>query len=325
MRALFDHYVIVDWSAANRPRQGRDSIWICHRGPHGERSENPATRHLARVRLANLLASILADGGSALVGFDFPFGYPAGFSKRLGLPGLPWKATWNEIARLMDDNQKNESNRFKVAAMFNQRASDGLFPFWGCPAKQAGQFLGSRNHRLDEPDGLREQRLIDVRMVGAQPCWKLLGTGSVGSQVLTGIPVVHALRGDERLREHCRIWPFETGLRAPDAAQVVFAEVWPSWWPDWKKTQEPGEVNDKAQVRHVAQVFAAKDRVGELARWFAGDPDLSDEQRHIIEAEEAWTLGVTAPRPRSSLARPRKSRRGQFQPSPASGGGQGGG
>ena len=31
-------------------------------------------------------------------------------------------------------------------------------------------------------------------MVGAQPCWKLAYTGSVGSQSLTGIPVVRELR-----------------------------------------------------------------------------------------------------------------------------------
>src|SRR5205085_9740890 len=39
-----------------------------------------------------------------------------------------------------------------------------------------------------------------------------------------------------------------------------------------------------------------------LAKWFAGDPDLSDEQRHVVETEEAWTLGVTAPRQRAASA-----------------------
>jgi len=51
MPAVFDHYVIVDWSAAARPKTGRDSIWICHRGPHGEICENPPTRHLAKRQL----------------------------------------------------------------------------------------------------------------------------------------------------------------------------------------------------------------------------------------------------------------------------------
>ncbi len=49
-------------------------------------------------------------------------------------------------------------------------------------------------------------------------------------------------------------------------------------------------------MRTVAAIFAARDRAGELARWFAGDPSLTAEQRRIVETEEAWTLGVTAPR-----------------------------
>ncbi len=26
---MFDTFVIIDWSAANQPNTGRDSIWIC--------------------------------------------------------------------------------------------------------------------------------------------------------------------------------------------------------------------------------------------------------------------------------------------------------
>ncbi len=41
---MFDAHVMVDWSAANVPRTGRDSIWICWHGPDGESLENPPTR-----------------------------------------------------------------------------------------------------------------------------------------------------------------------------------------------------------------------------------------------------------------------------------------
>src|SRR5260370_9402662 len=132
-------------------------------------------------------------------------------------------------------------------------------------------------------------------MVGAQPCWKLAYTGSVGSQALTGIPVVRALRDDPRWRDRARIWPFETGLSLPDDARIVFAECWPSWWRTEIKA-EYGPPNDKARVRSVAEIFAAADRAGELASWFAGGPNVTAGKRHIIESEEAWTLGVTAPR-----------------------------
>ena len=303
MPALFDHYVIVDWSAAARPKTGRDSIWICHRGPHGEICENPATRHLAKRLLAEILAAAASRRERMLLGFDFPFGYPAGFAHRLGLKGTPWRALWDEIALLLHDNENNENDRFEVGATLNRRVSGGRFPFWGCPPKKVGEFLGPRHHRghtSDEP--IKERRLIDEWMVGAQPCWKLAYTGSVGSQTLTGIPVVRDLRDDPRWADRAHIWPLETGLGLPDATQFVFAEVWPSWWKKEIRSQY-GPPNDQAQVRTVAEIFAARDRAGELAAWFTGAPSLTSAERRVIESEEAWTLGVTAPkRPLRSFA-----------------------
>jgi precorrin-8X/cobalt-precorrin-8 methylmutase len=296
MAARFDHYVIVDWSAANQPKTGRDSIWICHQGPGGQHCENPPTRHAAKLLLCDILAGVASRGERAIIGFDFPFGYPQGFAARLGLDGLPWRAVWDEIARLITDDDRNKSNRFDVGAMLNHRVSNGKFPFWGCPAGRSGAFLGPRHHRGHTGDEkLKERRLIDEWMTGAQPCWKLAYTGSVGSQSLTGIPVVRQLRDDPRWADRARIWPFETGLRAADHAPIVFAEVWPSWWRKEIRA-EYGPPNDQAQVRTVAEIFAARDRAGELAAWFAGDPTLTDVERRIVETEEAWTLGVAARR-----------------------------
>jgi hypothetical protein len=290
-RLLFDTSIIVDWSAARTPKTGRDSIWICQLGPGGERVENPPTRSAARLILAEMLAAAIDRGGRVVAGFDFPFGYPAGFAARLGLAGLPWRAVWDELARLIEDRDDNDNNRFAVAAALNRRISEGAFPFWGRPVRMEHAYLGAKHHQRHAEDGLLEKRLIDEWMVGAQPCWKLIGAGSVGGQVLTGIPVVRALRDDPRWAGHTRIWPFETGLGLPDAARIVFAEVWPSWW---KVCAKLGPPNDKAQVRTVARIFAAHDRAGTLAAWFA--PEIAAAGvRQVIE-EEAWTLGVTAPR-----------------------------
>ena len=45
---LFDRYIAVDWSAANSPKRGKDSIWICEFGPEGQvPSVNPPTRQAA--------------------------------------------------------------------------------------------------------------------------------------------------------------------------------------------------------------------------------------------------------------------------------------
>src|SRR5262249_34139500 len=119
---MFDRFVIVDWSAANQPKTGRDSIWICavDRGGRERLVENPPTRYSARSLLGNLLSDARARGERVLLGFDFPFGYPAGFAGRLGLNDAPpWRALWDEIASRLTDQENNKNDRFIVAAEFN--------------------------------------------------------------------------------------------------------------------------------------------------------------------------------------------------------------
>lgn len=298
---LFDSFVIVDWSAAGAPKTGRDSIWICAAGSDGTERllQNPPTRHAAKTLLRDLFDDAMQRGERVLAGFDFPFGYPAGFAARLGLAGdPPWRAVWDEISALLTDDTRNRNNRFEVGAVFNRRVSGGRFPFWGCPARFSHEHLGPTHHRGHDRDDLAEKRLIDTWMRGAQPCWKLAYTGSVGGQALTGIPIVRALRDDPAWAGRARIWPYETGFARPGEAQrgeaqIVFAEVWPSWW---KVRPELGPPHDRAQVRTVARIFAGQQRVGELARWLAGPSDLSAEQVRTVVTEEAWTLGVMAPR-----------------------------
>ena len=269
---MFDTFVMVDWSAATVPRTGRDSIWICWHAPDGERLANPPTRHAAKALLEDWLAAALSRGERVLLGFDFPFGYPAGFAARLGLSGRLWRAVWDEIASLLWDDENNLNNRFDVADALNLRVSGGRFPFWGCPPVPARTYLGSKHHRAHDQNGLAERRLVDLHIPSAQPCWKLLGAGSVGGQALTGIPVVRALRDDPRWTDRVRVWPFETGLQTPENGSAVIAEVYPSLW-----TVSPadGEPKDAAQVRSVARFFATRDRAGELGALFAGDPGLS--------------------------------------------------
>src|SRR5215831_19544606 len=154
---MFDTFVMVDWSAANMPRTGRDSIWICWHAPDGERLVNPATRRNARLLLADWLAAALSKRQRVLMGFDFPFGYPAGFAARLGLSGAPWRAVWDEIAVLLEDDERNRNNRFDVAARLNERVSGGMFPFWGRPARLENALLDTKHHMRHDSDGLREK------------------------------------------------------------------------------------------------------------------------------------------------------------------------
>jgi hypothetical protein len=291
---VFDSFVIIDWSAANQPKTGADSIWVCCKRPMGEALFNPATRHAAAALLADLLGDIIATGERVLLGCDFPFGYPSGFARRLGLTGPEWRAVWDEIARLIEDDPRNRNNRFTVAAELNRRVVEEAAPFWGCPAAHIGPYLGRKHHRRHDEIGLAERRIIDTYVPSTQPCWKLLGTGSVGGQALTGIPVMRLLRDDPRWRHTASVWPFETGLCAPASAQLVMAEVYPSLW---RVSPGPNEPKDAAQVRDVARFLAARDAAAELTRFFDADPNLTPGQRSTVETEEAWTFGVVSPRP----------------------------
>lgn len=296
-RALFDLYVMVDWSAAAAPKLGADSIWIAalrrrRLSIEPVLLENLATRRDAAAVLRALFIGSLARGQRVLAGFDFPLGYPAGLAERLELRGAPWRAVWDEIARSLVDGPDNRNNRFSVAAELNRRLTGEAYPFWSCPAGSAGPFLQPKHHRRHSADGFPEHRLVDRRMRGPQPGWKLAGTGSAGGQALTGIPVLRALRDDPALRGGARVWPFETGLAAPGPgghAHVLMAEIYPSLVP---APPRAGEVKDSAQVRHLARHFATLDAQGGLAKLLEGDPELSRAERRQVERAEGWVLGV---------------------------------
>ena len=296
---LFDAYLMVDWSAEARPKLGRDSIWLAlaERSSRGLRLavlENVPTRQGARARIADLLVEQAARGRRTLAGFDFPFGYPEGTASALGLKGAPWQATWDRLAALVDDGADNANNRFAVADRLNAAMGQPAGPFWGHPQ---GRRFGHLAMTRPPYDGLAEKRIGERYISGPQPVWKLAGAGSVGSQALTGIPVVRLLRRDRRLKDLCRVWPFETGLALLDAEAtrrhpVTLAEIYPSLVAPRARGEA---VKDALQVQAIAGHFARLDEAGELAAMFAGADDLSAAERATVEREEGWVLGVDRP------------------------------
>jgi hypothetical protein len=285
---------MIDWSASSRPKKGPDSIWYCllartDSGLSIAALENPATRSQAGAEIRTILRDMVRRGQSVLVGFDFPYGYPAGFSSALGLEGAPgWLSVWREITSVITDGADNRNNRFAVAASFNKRISNAGYPFWGCPRSCECSTMSSTK---GGPGPLAEKRITDVGNM--QPIWKLFGNGSVGSQALLGIPHVAALRNDPVLAPVSSVWPFETGLGRLSGPRgrdwlILHTEIYPSLLP----VQPAGEVKDRAQVRTLASHFAALDDAGRLSDLFAGPGSLTPAERERIECEEGWTLGV---------------------------------
>lgn len=285
--SLFDTVIMVDWSAAKTPARGKDSVWwALHRREGGYQfAANPTTRAEAVEVLAYVLAAEVDLGHRVLVGFDFPVGYPAGFAERLTCQARAF-AVWDWLSARITDGPKNANNRFVIAAGINA-ALPGPGPFWGRPRSEDLPDLPERQEGI-RYEAFAEKRLAERRCPGAQPVWKLYTTGSVGGQVLVGLPALNRLR--QRLKGRLAVWPFDTGL-SPGSRPVVLAEVYPSLLAaEVDAGCRPGEVKDAAQVRILAAALAALDEQGGLAPLFA--PDLTANERRQVVQEEAWILGV---------------------------------
>ena len=303
MARLFDAYIMVDWSAAAKPTLGANSIWIGILAKDARlklqfKAVNIDTRLKARAFLEDMVAKLTRRGDRVLLGFDFSLGYPAGTAKALGLDVSkqpPWAAMHAHLASKLKDKPDNSNARYAIAAGLNYAISKGPFPFWGAPARDVVSTLAST-----KPDfagqplpefRIAESHLRDQKLGQPKSVWQLAYTGSVGSQSLTGIPHVHALRATW---PNARIWPFETGtgeLTEDDlqGVEVVIAEVYPALV---KAKAEKGETLDEVQVREIARHYSQLDEKGLLGATFSTGKSLDEGKIEQIQAEEGWILGV---------------------------------
>ena len=305
MARLFDAYIIADWTAAEGKKLGDTSLWlgVAKRDVRFRlytETHNVATRAEGEALLASLLAEHRKRGDRVLVGFDFNFGFPAGTAARLKLPessgATPWSAMWKFLASNVVDKPDNTNNRYQVAAKINRLMTDSPWPMWGAPANQAQRWLTTTKPPAGSGADIPEYRATQdaVRRGRLQPksVWQMHGAGAVGGQTLVGVPAVRRLL--ETLGPSGAVWPFGTGWRALEAADVeplnvLVAEVWPSMWPT---TVAEGEFKDQAQVRVTAEHFAKLDEAGTLSAAFAPPKGADEALIARVEQEEGWILGV---------------------------------
>lgn len=301
MPRLFQAYVMVDWSAASKPTTGADSIWVGVlkrnvRFQFAFESHNPATRKDAEALIDKILADLAKRGDRALLGFDFPLGFPRGAAAALKLTEktparAPWDATMAFVTGEIKDKPDNTNNRFQVAAKMNRLMTGEAFPFWGCPARDEQTTLKPKRPREHGAGDLPEFRHADLALKGPQSPWKLFYQGSVGGQALTGIPIVARLKAARG--ERMRIWPFETGWQKLsgaelDGVEVVAAEIYPSLV---LAKAPPGEIKDALQVRAIAEHFAALDEREKLGATFGPKADQA-AAAEAVALEEGWILGA---------------------------------
>lgn len=268
----FDRFLMVDWSGGNDagPRPRKDAIWIGENGPEGQAAPlYQRNRIVAEETLAARIKTALSTGERLCIGFDFPFGYPAGFAAALTGRADPM-AVWGWLEQRISD-APGQNNRFDVAARINLSLAGGRGPFWGNALKRdiAGLPRTKAGYRNPFPD----RRVIETRAKGAFTCWQLSGAGAVGSQVLMGLPVLERLR--QRFAGQVAVWPFD-----PLDRPIVFVEIWPSLINDAVKAATgAGDIRDAVQVRLLAGALKGlmPRRLGEMLK--------------VDAPEEGWILG----------------------------------
>lgn len=275
---MFDRVIVVDWSAANlptSPTNRANAVWIgCHDAEGGAEWHH-RTRASAEAQLVTLIETARASGQRCLIGFDFAMGYPAGFAARLtGKASAP--AVWHWLAEAITDVE-NRNNRFEVATRINAAFPEGPGPFWSHPTGQSWPGLPFRRVGIDYAAlGLSETRAAEAAVPRAKSPWMLFNPGSVGSQSLLGLPMIHRLSR----RPEVSVWPFA----APDAP-VVLAEIYPSLLagPVAILANGQGLTADQAQVRLLSQSLYRLAQADRLAPLFDAPPEA---------AEEGWILGA---------------------------------
>ncbi|MEC3862714.1 molybdopterin guanine dinucleotide synthesis [Mesobacterium sp. TK19101] len=264
----FDRVAMVDWSGGNDtgPRPRKDAIWMAEAGKTPVYLRN---RVRAEQALSDLIADALENGQRLFLGFDFPFGYPAGFARALTGRADPF-AVWRFLAERLDDTPDRNS-RFHLGAELNRRFP-GIGPFWFNALREDIPDLPRKDIRAGH--GMAERRACEQAAKGAFSCWQLGGAGAVGGQVLTGLPVLHRLR--HRFPEQIAVWPFE-----PLTRPVAVVEVWPSLINDVvRQVQDAGVIRDAAQVALLAAAIAAL------------PPAVLATMLDVQSPEEGWIFGL---------------------------------
>ena len=266
----FDTVVIVDWSGGNDrgPAPKKDAIWAAVGGAPAEYFRN---RQSFETWVTGLLRQELQARRRVFLGFDFPFGLPAGAAR--AITGSDDVFTfWAWLSERIEDAPKT-NNRFDVAAEMNACFA-GIGPFWGNGL--ARDIDGLPRNGLARTAVVPEHRLAETGAKGAFPVWQLAGAGSVGSQMLMGLPILQRLQ--TRFGDQLSVWPFQ-----PDDTPIKIMEIWPSLTV--KGTPPPDRIKDAWQVETLAAQISALSPSTQSAL-------LNTELPDAAQREEGWIFGL---------------------------------
>lgn len=274
----FDTVLIVDWSAGKRrpARPSRDAIWLgVARGGAADPPVYCRDRVEAETWIAEFFAAEQEAGRRVLAGFDFPFGYPAGFARTVTGSDHPM-AVWSWLEARISDDPEGQNNRYVIAEELNGMF-DGPGPFWGKPNEVNWAGIPYRKAGITY-DQVPEKRQCDLVAKASSTCFQLAFPPTVGGQILMGLPMLWRLRQMPGVQA----WPFEEWQEA----QIVLAEIWPGLIEDTVRQaqqDDPDAIRDQLQVQLLATALSriTPDALGTM---------MIDVPAEAME--EAWILGA---------------------------------
>ncbi|WP_299024962.1 gephyrin-like molybdotransferase Glp [uncultured Sulfitobacter sp.] len=274
-----DTVLVADWSAGKRagPTPRKDAIWLgVTRSGVSQPPRYCRSRQEAEALIAEVITHEQAAGRRLLCAFDFPFGYPAGFGRRVTGSDDPF-ALWDWFEARITDAPDGSNNRYDVAEELN-RLFVGAGPFWGKPHKDRWPDIPYRKEGIIY-DEVAEKRECDSIAKASSSCFQLAFPPTVGGQMMMGLPTLNRLRRIGGVG----VWPFER----TENTGVVLAEIWPGVIEDavkaTLKSHETKAIRDSVQVRLLADALARMP-AEELAAHMRDVPDAA--------AQEAWILGA---------------------------------
>lgn len=257
-----------------------------------------------RMECIDWLLKELAEKEKARVptlgGFDFTFGYPAGYLKVLGL--TKWRDLLEYYAARVTDSKNNQHNRDDFARRVNQQLGRAPGPFWGVARSGACDLLQTRRvGRFTFPYRVGEIHLAEFRHTEnaarasgtiPQSVWKLNQGVAVGGQVIMGLPCLHKLL--TKLNS-IKAWPFETGWKVEPEIVIHLAEIFPSLISIDKYAAQIASqkmCRDEAQVRACCEFAYELDSQGQFKDYFKQPMSVIDDMRlaQYVEKEEGWIL-----------------------------------
>lgn len=258
MSAAFDRYIGIDYSGAETPDSGLNSLRVYEASPDQEavevRGASVPKVNWARRAIAEWLLETLGRPQPTLVGIDHGFSFPLNYFEKYGLP-KDWQA-------FLVDFQKHWPTDEKIYVDFVREGVCG-----------DGSARSGNSHW---------RRLTEVR-ARAKSVFHFDVPGSVAKSTHAGIPWLLYLRS--RLGDRVHFWPFD-GWQIPIGKSAV-VEIYPALWSH--SLARDGRNPHQQDAYAAAEWLRRSDADGSLARFL--NPRLSESERKVAEVE-GWILGV---------------------------------